>query len=117
MSNKTLLRLFRELRAAQIEDLVVSFDIETEPVAPMIAVYTNDEELPVAKSVPQAQERTYVRVVLHESVSYESTQQLKKYLESNFTDIERVVVKIKLEAQQSVFHPELNIYTKRKPPK
>lgn len=114
MSKKSLLRLFRELRAAQVEALIVYFDIDTEPVAKMVAQVTAATELSEAQPVPAPQEVTFVRVVLDEHVSYEHARRLKDYIITQFEKIDRVVLTMKTQDRGEHVYPELKIYTQRR---
>ena len=107
MGKKSILRLIRELRAAQMQDLVVFFDICTEAIAEA----TIDEVM--GEATPMKVQH-YLKVALDEDVSYDKAKQLKDYLVLNFEAIERVVLTMRTEAGVSVW-PELKIYTKGKP--
>jgi hypothetical protein len=114
MNKKSLLRLFRELRAAQVESLIVYFDIDVEPIAKMVAQVTTAPDLSEAQSVPAPQEVGFIRVVLDEHVSYEHAKKLKDYLITQFEKIDRVVLTMKAQDRGEHVYPEIKIYTQRK---
>lgn len=114
MSKKSLLRLFRELRAAQVEGLIVYFEIDTEPATKMVAQVTSTPDLDMAQPVPAPQEVSFVRAVLDEHISYEHAKKLKDYLASQFEKIDRVVLTMKTQDRGVHIYPEIKIYTQRR---